>query len=210
MGLLKARAERRMASRPGRARPTEAALLADLAAADPGLRRAAAQALGAHPAAVPALRAALSAETKRPVQEALLAALTDIASADAVAAMLGLLRAEDAWLRNAALTALQEIGAPAAAPVRAVLDAADPDLRMAALLALAGLRCPEAEAWTIARLEQETEVNVCATAIEVLDRIGGPASAPALDRLAGRFAAEPFLAFAARAVRDRLLGEPKA
>ncbi|MDO9711693.1 HEAT repeat domain-containing protein [Paracraurococcus lichenis] len=199
-----------MASRPGRARPTEAALLADLAAADPGLRRAAAQALGAHPAAVPALRAALSAETKRPVQEALLAALTDIASADAVAAMLGLLRAEDAWLRNAALTALQEIGAPAAAPVRAVLDAADPDLRMAALLALAGLRCPEAEAWTIARLEQETEVNVCATAIEVLDRIGGPASAPALDRLAGRFAAEPFLAFAARAVRDRLLGEPKA
>lgn len=207
MGLLKARAERRRAAPPPR---DEAALIADLTAPDPTLRRAAARALSQHPSVLPALRAALAAETQRPVQEALLAAMTEIASPEAVMALLGLLRAEDAWLRNAALGALQEIGAPAIEPVRGLLDAADPELRMAALLALAGLPCQEAAAWTIALLDRETEVNVCATAIEVLDRCGGPAAAPALERLARRFAADPFLVFAARAVRDRVSGDAPA
>lgn len=206
MGLLKARAGRRMGTEARPAGGDEESLQADLTAADPRLRRAAARALSRHPAAVPALRAALANESVRPVQESLLTALTEIASPEAVTGMLELLRAEDAWLRNAALAAVQEIGPAAAAPVRAVLGAADPDLRMAALLALAGLRCQEAEAWIIALMEREAEVNVCATAIEVLDRIGGPAAAPALDRLARRFAADPFLVFAARAVRDRLAG----
>ena len=203
MGLLKARGD---AAAPRARRRAGKALVADLSAADPVARRAAARELGHHPDAVPALRAALGAEAEKPVQEALLAALIEIATPESAAALLALLRVKDAWLRNAALEALQEPRAADETAVRALLDDADRDMRIAALVVLPGLRCQEAEDWVVALLDREAEANVCAAAVEALDQIGGPAALPALDRLALRFAAEPFLAFAARAVRERLGG----
>ncbi|MFB9969878.1 HEAT repeat domain-containing protein [Pseudoroseomonas cervicalis] len=154
---------------------------------------------------MPLLAAALRAERDRPAQEAMLAALAAIATPEALAALLGLLRAEEAWLRNAALAALQEVGAPAAEGLRGLLAAADPELRIAALSGLAGLRRAEVEGWVLALLEHEAEPNVCAAAVEALDRIGSAAAAAPLEALARRFAREPFLVFAARAVRARLL-----
>lgn len=202
MALLKARATQD----PVPAAPERAAgrLMAELEAADAATRRMAARDLGHHPEAVAAIAAALAVETDHSVLEALVGALGRIATPEAVAALLAHLRSEDAWLRNAVVLALQDIGPAAALALRPMLDDPDPDVRIAALVALGGVRCPEAEGWIAALLDNEADINVCAGAIETLGQIGGPASVPALDRAAARFATEPFLSFAATAVRHRL------
>ena len=202
MALLKAGS----AQEPAQAAPPPAAatLLAALESAEAATRRRAAQDLGHHPEAVAALAAALAAEADRTVLDALVGALGRIATPDAMAALRAHLRSEDAWLRNAVVLALQDIGPAAAVALRPMLQDPDTDLRIAALVALGGVRCQEAEGWIAALLESEADINVCASAIETLGQIGGPASVPALERAAARFADEPFLAFAAKAVRDRL------
>ncbi|MCQ4162874.1 HEAT repeat domain-containing protein [Roseomonas sp. GC11] len=209
MGLLKARPGAEAEAAP----PSAGDVLAGLASPEAGQRRAAAQALAsphscplASPAeAVPLLAAALRSEQDRPAQEAMLAALITLATPEAVAALLALLRAEDAWLRNAALAALQAVGEPAAAALRGLLAAEEADWRIMALSTLAGLRCAAAEGWILTLLETEPDANVCAAGVETLDRIGSAAAAAPLEALALRFAHEPFLAYAARAVRARLL-----
>ncbi|CAH2601427.1 HEAT repeat domain-containing protein [Rhodovastum atsumiense] len=207
MAFLKARAGN--GTSPRARQRSMADLVVELTAADNDVRRAAAREIAEHPGAgeaTDALVAALAAETVRPVQEALLGALTAVATPAAIDALVKELAREDAWLRNAVIVALQEIGPPAAASVRALLDHADPDLRIAALVTFAGMRDPAAVPWVIAAMQRDTEVNVCATAVETLEQIGSAEAIPALQELARRFNNEPFLVFAAEAVCQRLAG----
>ena len=49
-----------------------------------------------------------------------------------------------------------------------------------------------------ALLERESDVNVCAAAVDVLAEIGDATILPALARCAERFSGEPFLVFAVK------------
>ena len=205
MGLIKFAAAQH-ATVQAEPKPEDMAdLLAGLVAPEAAMRRRAARALGGHPASIGELTAALAGEAEPPVQQELIGALVKIGTSDAVAALVGLLRAEPAWLRNAALEALQSIGAGAVDAVCVQLGDADPCTRISAVVTLSGLPAGQAEAALIAMLDSESEVNVLAAIVEALDQVGSAAAAPALDRFVQDAAVDPFLAFAAGAVQARLV-----
>jgi HEAT repeat protein len=96
-----------------------ATALASLQAADPALRRSAAQTLAGQPEAVPVILDALERESSLAVRTALLDSLAATPGDEAVQALAGCLRSEDAWLRNAAIDLLRgmpEQVAPVIAP----------------------------------------------------------------------------------------------
>jgi HEAT repeat protein len=209
MGLLKARAAAPEATETPPAAPDLTTLLERLAASDASVRRGAARALRHHQSAVPELASALRGEPERPVQQAVIGALVEIANPAAIGALVELLRSEDAWLRNASLEALQLIGPAALAPVHARLTDPDPCARISAVVTLSGLPSDETEALLIAMIERETEVNVLAAIVEALDLVGGPAALPALEQFMHNDATDPFLAFAAGSVHARLVSSAR-
>ncbi|WP_419758505.1 HEAT repeat domain-containing protein [Acidisoma sp.] len=206
MGLLKARVAAVPAAiaNPGESHDL-ATLLDRLAAPDASVRRGAARALRRHEAAVPELAAALSHEPERPVQQAVIGALIEIATLPAIDALVELLPSEDAWLRNAALEALQAIGPAALASVHARLTDPDPRTRISVVVTLSGLPSDEVEALLVDMIEHETDVNVLAAIIEALDLVGGPAALPALGHFMDSTDSDPFLVFAAGSVHARLV-----
>lgn len=190
-----------------------AELRRQLLTADPALRRAAAQALGAHADTVPALVAALADETDQPVRSALLGALAQIGSdagadgEEAVCALANCLRSEDAWLRNAAIELLRTMPARAARLMEGLmahlLVDPDRDVRILAVGILDTLRHERVEDWLLQLIEVESDHNVCGAALDVLAEVGTEAARAPVERLVARFADEPFIAFAARLVLNR-------
>lgn len=170
---------------------------------EPAQRRAAARALGGTPGAAIVLLQALAGETEREVQSALLAALSQDAGPAAVAGLAECLRSEDAWLRNAAIDLLRGMPERAAPVVHALLSDPDRDVRILAVGIADAFEAAQAEAWLLALIEAEADVNVCGAALEVLAQSCSAAAAPAVTRLRARFAGEPFIDFACALVLRR-------
>jgi HEAT repeat protein len=177
--------------------------LADLGAADPGLRRRAARSLGARPDMAAALGQALGREAEMEVRDAILGALVRIGGEVAVAALLPHLRSDDAALRGGVLGALQEL--PETLPhLPALLADPDPDIRILATEVARAMPAAAASDLLCAMILREPLPNPCAAAVDVLAEIGSPGCLPALRACAQRFGGEPFLAFAIRTTMARL------
>ena len=205
MGLLKRRAADPV---PAAAPRSVASLIATLrGAATAAERRAAALDLMAAPEAAAELIAALAEEPHVQVQQAIVTALISIGTSPASAGLAKLLASGDTALRNAAIEALQQMGAPAAVQMEALLAAPDPDLRLFALNVLSALRYPPALAWLRVALDRDENVNVGLAAVEALAEQGGPADAPAFRAFAARFPGEAFVAFAVTLACRRVLSD---
>jgi HEAT repeat protein len=186
-------------------RQMDAALAAQrLRAADPAVRRAAAQALAHAPDAVPGLLAALDAETDRPARSAMLGALAAIGSEDAVAGLADCLRSEDAWLRNAAIDRLRGLPAQVAPVLAHLIVDPDRDVRILAIGILDALRHPRVEEWLLQLIEGDADRNVCGAALDLLANVATPAADGPVERLIARFAGEPYIEFAGRLVLSRI------
>lgn len=150
------------------------------------------------------LAMALEAETVPRVREALLTSLVRIGNAESVAAMLPLLRSDEAALRVAALDALRLMVRCAGSLLRDLLHDADVDVRV--LSCELALELPEGAATELLcdLLESEEDPNVCAAAVEVLAEAGRREALPALEACARRFSDTPFLAFAIQVASDRI------
>lgn len=179
-------------------------LIAQLRDGDVEQRRWAARDLAAHPAAAAALGERLVREPVASVREAIFTSLKAIASDAAVAALLPLLRSEDAMLRNGAIEALASMPGPVAPRVGALLHDHDPDVRIFTVNLLGELQHPQVPAWLIGVIERDDQVNVVAAAIEVLAEVGSPDAIGALQRVGPRFAHDPFIAFAAELALQRI------
>lgn len=167
---------------------------ADLDATDPEARRGAACRLADDPGAADALGQAFGGERDPGVREAILTALVQIGGAGAVEAALPYLRSDDAALRTGALDVLRAV--PRSVEyLPALLDDPDPDLRV--LAAEVARAMPTGAPLLCRHLLREHDPNVCAAALDVLAEIGGPDCLPSLRACAERFAAEPFLRYAA-------------
>ncbi|MCU0951789.1 MAG: HEAT repeat domain-containing protein [Burkholderiaceae bacterium] len=184
-----------------------AGLLLQLADTDPARRRWAARDLAAHAAAAQPLVDHLLTERDAGVVEAIVTSLETLASPAAVAALLPLLRSEDARLRNGAIEALAAMPAATAPHIDRLLADADADVRLFAVNLLADLRHARVPAWIEQVLRNESEPNVVAAAIEVMTDAGSEALLPALAAAQARFAADPFIGFAADIARSRI-GSP--
>ncbi|VXC32161.1 HEAT repeat domain-containing protein [Sphingomonas sp. 8AM] len=176
-----------------------------LAAPTAGERRAAVHALEDSVAGQAALCRRLAVETSASVREAILAALIRHRSPAIAAALLPLLRTDEAPLRNAAIEALAEMPDEVAPHVEALLADPDSDVRIFAGNMLGVLPHPRAAEWLLTALADD-HVNVCAAAIDGLAEIGAPSTADALEAVPARFPGNSFVAFAVRIAVRRIRG----
>jgi HEAT repeat protein len=182
-------------------------LLAQLREGDAEQRRWAARDLMGFPQAAGFLGARLLDEPATDVREAILTTLKAIASDEAASALLPLLRSEDAMLRNGAIEALTGMPAQVAPRMSALLHDEDPDVRIFTLNLLGDLQHPDIPRWLRDVLANDNEVNVVAAAIEVMSEVGSPEDLPALNAAKRRFAADPFIGFAADMAAQRIEAE---
>jgi HEAT repeat protein len=191
-----------------KARQAEAAtpqdLLKTLEQGDADARWAAARAAAEAPGGIDALAAALPRERDTRVREAMLTSLSRIASPRAVAAIVPLLRLDDASVRTSALDALRAMPEAVRAQLPTLLTDSDSDVRILSCEIARTLPGDHATELLGELLMHETQANVCAAAIDVLAEVGGPAALPALDRCAARFADSAFLGFAIDIARGRI------
>ncbi len=183
-------------------------LIHQLDDADPVARRWAARDLAGNPDASAALLVRLQREHEVSVREVLLTALMRIADAASIAGLVTCLRSEDANLRNEAIEAMKSLPVAVGPIMRGLLVDSDPDVRIFAINVLESLRHPDVEVWLIEVIEKEPLVNVCGTAVDLLSEVGSSASRDALERLKARFAAEPYIQFAASLALKRIAPAP--
>lgn len=167
-------------------------------------RRWAARDLAAFPQAAAALGEHLLGETEPSVRQTLFTSLATHASDEAVAALLPLLRSEDAQMRNGAIEAMSGMPRAVAPRIDALLRDADPDVRIFTVNMLGELRHEKVVPWLEQVLQHENQVNVVAAAIEVLAEVGSSADIPALQAATRRFDGDPFIGFAAQVAIERI------
>ena len=164
---------------------------------NPAVRRWAARDLLSYPQASASLLARLQVEQDRSVREIIFTTLTRLGDAIAVTGMVECLRSDDAQMRNEAIEAMKELPAAVAPIMNTLLNDADSDVRIMAVNVLESLCHPQVEQWLIDVIENDPFVNVCGTAVDLLGEVGSAAAHGALQRLKQRFAAEPYIQFAA-------------
>ena len=184
--------------------PSQAPQPASLQAGTSDERWAAARAAAGLPDGVTLLATALARENDPRVREAIFSGLARIATAESADAVVPYLRSDDANLRTGAIDALRAMPRATAGHLPRLLADADADVRILTCELARDLPGAEANRLLCDLLEVEAEKNVCAAAVEVLTEIGNPAALPVLQRCAGRFAGDPFLAFSIRVAMQRL------
>ncbi|MER2623832.1 MAG: HEAT repeat domain-containing protein [Accumulibacter sp.] len=179
-------------------------LVRELEHTDPLARRWAARDLATCPEAAAALVSRLQRENDASVREIILSTLTCLGNGVAVSGLVQCLRSGDAALRNEAIEAMKQLPEEVGAIVRGLLADADADVRIFTVNILESLRHPEVEAWLIEVIKHDQEVNVCATAVDLLAEVGSPAALEPLQQLKMRFAEEPYIQFAADLALKRI------
>jgi HEAT repeat protein len=179
-------------------------LAAQLADADPSVRRWAARDLAAFPQAAARLCARLVEEHDASVRAVIFSSASQLGGPGVVEAILPLLRSEDAGLRNGAIEVLSGLPEAVAPRIEALLSDADSDVRIFTVNLLGNLPHPKVPQWLGRVLQRETEPNVIGAAIEVLVEVGGPELRAALQDTRARFADDPFIAFAADVAIERI------
>ncbi|PKU26681.1 PBS lyase [Telmatospirillum siberiense] len=181
-------------------------MLADLSAAEPSVRRAAARDLAPHPEAAMALCDRLEVEASPSVRAVLLTSLIHLQSPTVAMRLASLLRSDDVPLRNAAIEALQEMPDAVAPHLRDLLADEDSDVRIFAVNILGALRHGQAPQWLTDVVRSDPHINVCAAAVDGLAEIGGPETLIDLEALRRRYEGNPFMEFAIDAAMRRIRG----
>ena len=181
-----------------------ASLLIQLTDVDPAVRRWAARDLLQYPTATAALVARLQCEDNLSVREVILTSLTRLGGEIAVAGLMECLRSEDAHMRNEAIEAMKALPDEVAPIMNGLLNDTDPDVRIMAVNILESLRHEKVEEWLINVIDNDSVVNVCGTAVDLLGEVGSAAAHDALARLKLRFADEPYIQFAANLALKRI------
>jgi len=179
-------------------------ILAALEGADAGGRRQAARQIADCPDAAKALMSRLKREEDAAVREVILNTLVRLKDTSIVAGLAECLRSEDAALRNETIEAFKQLGHEVDPILETMLADPDPDVRIFVVNILESQRHSEAENWLIKVIEDDSHVNVCATAVDLLCEVGTEASSDALLRLKVRFASEPYIQFAADLALKRI------
>jgi len=181
-------------------------LLAQLQDPDPVVRRWAAKDLSVYKEAAAALCQRFEQEDDSAVREAIATALAKIGGTEVVSGIIELLRSDDAALRNLVIEVLQEIPQDLEGHIERLLRDLDPDVRIFAINIMGLTTHPKLERWLISVLEEDSHVNVVATALDQLCEIGTEASLPALALVRERFSQEPFILFSAEMAEKRIKG----
>jgi HEAT repeat protein len=179
-----------------------------LASASPDERWAAARAAASMVGGVSAIAAALPTERDPRVREAMFTGLARHTTADSVAAVVGLLRSDNANLRTGALDALRIMARAAPEMLPRLLSDKDADVRILSCELARSLPNAAATHLLCVLLADEPDINVCAAAVEALAEVGGSDALASLNECAQRFGDSPFIAFAIKVVIERITSQP--
>jgi HEAT repeat protein len=179
-------------------------ILRGLADPDPDQRWAAARQAAEVAGGAAALAIALPTEEDPRVREAMFTALARIGTPETAAAAISLLRSDAANLRAGALDTLRLMVSRMHDLLPKLLKDQDVDVRILSCDLGRSLPSPEAASLMCGVLDNDTDANVCAAAVDVLAEVGGTEALPSLRACALRFPDTPFLAFAIKAVVDRI------
>jgi HEAT repeat protein len=181
-------------------------LAAELDDPNPASRRWAARDLADCPNAADALVTRLKKEQEVAVREVILTTLIRLDDVSALGGLVECLRSEDAALRNEVIEAMKLLPREVASIMHSLLADLDPDVRIFAVNVLESLRHPDVETWLIQAIETDSEVNVCAAALDLLSEVATAKAVEPLVRLKVRFAEEPYIQFAADLALQRIRG----
>jgi len=179
-------------------------LIEQLESPDEQSRRWAVRDLAAYPEAVGLLVSCMQSEPSRAVRVALFTSLLRIDTAEARESLVELLRSDDAELRNGAIDILKTMSDEAAPLVERLMTDDDPDVRIFAVNIMGSLRYPEVPNWLAQLVANDTHVNVCCTAVDLLCEVGDLDAIPALEAAELRFPEEPYVAFAVRSAIETI------
>jgi len=172
-------------------------LIAQLSSSNPTERRWASRDLAEYKEASTYLVEQLMKEKDISVREVIISSLVAIGDEIAVEGLINCLKSEDAHLRNSAIEALKQMPEQVSAYIEKLLKDKDPDIRIFAINILESLKHPDVVKWLIEVIEKDENVNVCATALDLLAEIGTEEALPAIKKLKERFKDEPYIQFAA-------------
>ena len=147
----------------------------------------------------------LQIEPEPSVREVIFTTLTRLGDVTAVDGLVACLRSDDAALRNEAVLAMQQLPGAVAPIMQDLLHDADSDVRIFAVNILESLRHPNVEQWLREVIESDPQINVCATAVDLLGEVGSPDSMNSLQKLKTRFTNEPYIQFAADLAIQRIM-----
>jgi len=169
-------------------------------------RRWGARDLAEFPEASSYLLDQLKKENDISVQEVIISSLIKIGDDIAIKGLINLLKSEDARLRNAAVEALQNVPEKVSAYIEKLLHDNNSDVRIFTVNILESLRHPNVIKWLIEVLENDKNINVCATALDLLAEVGTKEALPAIKKVKERFSDEPYIQFAADLALRRIDG----
>ncbi|PPD30260.1 MAG: PBS lyase [Methylomonas sp.] len=179
-------------------------LVIQLDSPDPVARRWAARDLADCPEASSALVSRLNRESDISVRELILSSLTSLGDEVAVAGLIECLRSEDVGLRNESIEVMKHLPDEVSPIMQNLLVDDNVDVRIFAVNILESLRHPDVESWLIEVIEHDQNVNVCATALDLLVEVGSKDAEQPITRLKARFTEEPFIQFAADLALKRI------
>jgi len=140
------------------------------------------------------------------VREVIISSLLRIKDEVAIEGLIECLRSDDAHLRNSAIEALKEIPEEVDPYIEKLLQDKDPDVRIFTINILESLRHPKVIKWLIEVIEKDENVNVCATALDLLAEVGTEEAIPAIKKVKERFKNEPYIQFASDIALKRIKG----
>jgi len=156
-----------------------------------------------------ALGEAIKTETDLRVREAIFTSLVRIGGGESVDVVVSCLRTDDAQLRTGALDAMRAMMGDVRPVLPDLLADPDTDIRILTCDLVRDLPPADATRLLCEVLARETNVNVCAAAVDVLADIGEAEALPFLEACSGRFDDVTFLTFAITLATERIIaGRP--
>ncbi len=205
MGLVKRKEEKKEGERRKRKRDFSG-LLEGLSDPDPMVRRWCARDLAQYIEASPFLVQQLKKESNKSVREVIITSLIKIGDRTAVEGLIECLRSDDAHLRNSAIEALKEMPDKVSRFMEDLIRDPDPDIRIFAVNIMESLRDRNVEDWLIRIIENDSHINVCGAAIDLLAELGTEKALPSLEKVKKRFSESPYIQFAAEMAISRIRG----
>ncbi len=117
-----------------------------------------------------------------------------------------LLKSSNAYLRNKAITFLQEYGESAKSFIQQLLNDEDRDIRIFAVNILGDVKYEDSRNMLIKLIEHEDDVNVLMTSIDYIGEIGEVEDIELLERLKEKFSSEPYVSFGVNLAIDKIKG----
>ncbi len=207
MGLMKRKETKSIEKDERKSSRDFEGLVVQLSDPDPRMRRWAAKDLAQYAGdASPILVKQLLKESEKSVREVILTSMTQIGDQVTVEGLVKCLRSEDAMLRNEAIQVMKNLPESVAPIMSDLLNDPNDDVRIFAVNILESLRHPHVEQWLIDVVENDSNVNVCAAAVDLLGEVGTEKASSSLHTVKDRFPNEPYIFFAADLALKRIRG----